>query len=469
MIEPLRRPDESTTIEPAPVPAATPHNLLDNRVIGGIFRSRWFPGILQWVTVFVFGLIMAQLLLGPGIAHDNFGTAMTWVLWWPLIPIVFVIAGRFWCAICPFATVSDWVQKWVGNERPIPQFLKKYGIWIIDALFILITWADHVWGIVESPRGSGVLMLLITTGVVTSGALWKRRTWCRHLCFLGGLAGNYARTGALELRATPEKCAECKTASCYVGTEKAPGCPLFEFPRTMDSNANCNVCGYCVKNCPNDSIRITARVPTKELWSIGDPKLEASFLAVVIMGIVFVQNITMLEVWESMLTGLESITRTDSLYVNFTIIFLIAMAIPVALLAVASAIGSVANRETLWANFARFGYAIIPLDVAGHIGHNLFHLLAEGKAVIFTGMALFGTRIEGQSPALFSNEAIRVMQFVLLAVGAVGSMYAAWRIARADDRPRGTVWPSFAPYAALVAILTALNVWLFLLPMASRM
>ena len=250
------------------------YNLLDNKLIGGFIRSRWYPGVFQWITVFVFGFIMAQLLLGPSKAHDNFGTAMTWVLWWPLIPIVFLILGRFWCAICPFATVSDWVQKWVGNERPVPKFLKKYGIWIIDATFIMITWADHVWGLVESPRGSGVLMLLITTGVVFSGALWQRRTWCTHLCFLGGLSGNYARTSVLELRATPEKCATCTTASCYKGTEAVPGCPLFEFPRTMDSNANCNVCGYCVKNCPNDSIRLTARIPTKELWFIRKPKLE---------------------------------------------------------------------------------------------------------------------------------------------------------------------------------------------------
>jgi polyferredoxin len=130
-------------------------------------------------------------------------------------------------------------QKFVGNNRPVPRFLRKYGIWIIDAFFIMITWSDHVWGVVENPYGSGILMLTLTTGVIASGSFFERRTFCRHICFLGGLAGNYARTGMLALRGTPEICATCTLASCYKGTGKAPGCALFEFPKNMTSNANC--------------------------------------------------------------------------------------------------------------------------------------------------------------------------------------------------------------------------------------
>ncbi len=152
-------------------------DLLNLCAIKGFIRSRWFPGIFQWPTAFIFAVVIYQLLFGPASAHDNFGTAMTWVLWWPIIPLVFLLMGRFWCAVCPFATLSDVVQKWAGNNRPVPVFLKKYGIWIIDGLFILITWADHIFGIVESPRGSGVLLMMIITGVVVSGAFFERRLY----------------------------------------------------------------------------------------------------------------------------------------------------------------------------------------------------------------------------------------------------------------------------------------------------
>ena len=398
-------------------------NLLTNKWIKAFVQSRWYPGIIQWPTLLLFMLIMFQLVLGPVSAHDNFGTALTWVLWWPIIPILFLFLGRFWCAICPFATLNDLVQKFVGNNRPVPRFLKKYGIWIIDALFILITWSDHVFGVVENPFGSGVLMLTLTTGVVFSGSFWERRTFCRYLCFLGGLSGNYARTGMIALRGTPEICATCTIATCYKGTEKVDGCPLFEFPKTMTSNANCNICANCIKSCPNDSIQLTLRPPTKELWFIRKPKLEEAFLSAVIMGIVFVQNITMLEVWGSILGWLERVTGTTSYAVTFTITFAIAMSIPVALLALASWVANKFNKDSILQNFTRFGYAIIVLDVAGHIAHNLFHLLAEGKSILYT---------DRKSTRLNSSH-VRIS------------------------------------YAVLMVILTAINIWLFVLPMAMRM
>jgi polyferredoxin len=137
---------------PLLLPEPEQTNLLSNRWIGGLMRSRWYPGSLQWPTLIVFAFIMVQLLLGPAAAHDNFGTALTWVLWWPLIPIMFLGLGRFWCTVCPFGTVNDLVQKFVGNNRPVPKFLHNYRIWIIDDLFILITWTYHEFCIVESTR-----------------------------------------------------------------------------------------------------------------------------------------------------------------------------------------------------------------------------------------------------------------------------------------------------------------------------
>lgn len=418
---------------------------------------------------FRFSLIVFELIAGPSAAHDNFGTAGTWVLWWPIIPIAFLFLGRFWCAICPFGTISDWVQRFVGNNRTVPKFLKKYGIWIIDITFILITWSDHTFGVVENPRGSGFLLLLLTTGVIASGAFFERRTWCRYVCFLGGLSGNYSRSGCLELHSTPEKCAKCTTQSCYKGTEKVAGCPMFEFPRSMDSMARCNLCANCIKACPNDSIQLSPRIPTKGLWFIRRPKFEESFLAIVIMGIVFVQNITMLEVWGNILTKLENFVGTTNYFVTFTITFLIAMAIPVFALFGSSYAAKLANKRSIVENFARFGYALIPLDLAGHIAHNLFHLLAEGKSVIFTFMGLFGMNVHDQSTALVSESTIQILQFALIALGTFGSLYTAHRIAKDNFEVEGKTRGSFLPYAVLTLIFGALNIYFFTLPMAMRM
>ncbi|MCX7114146.1 MAG: 4Fe-4S binding protein [Proteobacteria bacterium] len=443
-------------------------NLLKNKWIYRFFRSRWYPGIIQWPTLVIFAVIMFDLMLGPTVTHDNFGSAMTWVLWWPVIPIIFLFMGRFWCAICPFATVNDIVQDFVGNHRPVPKFLKKYGVWIIDALFILITWGDHVWGIVDNPVGSGVLLLLLTTGVVASGAFFERRMFCRHLCFLGGLAGNYAQAGMVSLHGTPDICAQCNTASCYKGTEIAPGCPIFEFPKTMQSSANCVLCGDCIKNCPNGSIQLTVRPPTTELWFVHKPRVEAAFLAAVIMGIVFVQNVTMLEVWGSILSWLEGVTGTTSYYVNFTITFAVAITLPVSLLAWASFYAAKYNKASFVDNFTRFGYAIIAFDLAAHIAHNLFHLLAEGKSILYTGLALFGVDSHDASPALAGMPVIQTLQFGLLGLGFLASLYSVYRIAESNHEGE-VVWATFKPYALMMVSFGILNVVLFTLPMSMRM
>ena len=323
-----------------------------------------------------------------------------WVLWWPLLPIVYVLFGRFWCAVCPFAALSDLVQKLVGANRPVPVFLKRYGIWVIDAIFLAITWADHVFGIVESPWGSGILLLLLTFSVIVSGAFFQRRTFCRYLCFLGGLSANYSRTGMVALRANSDVCATCTAkAACYNGTDKVDPCPLFNFPRTMDASANCNLCGNCIKTCPNDAITLTVRRPTKELWFLRNPKIEESFLAMAIMGIVIIQNVTMLKLWDEILAWVTRVTGVTSYPLIFTAAFAVGVSLPVGSLAVAAKVAARGNIESTFKNFARFGYALIPLDVAAHVAHNLFHLLAEGKSVFYTVGALFGQQAEGSAAA----------------------------------------------------------------------
>jgi len=444
-------------------------DLLKNRFVSAVMRSRWYPGAFQIPIAAVFGLVAYELLAGPSTAHENAGTALMWVLWWPALPLLYVLFGRFWCAVCPFAALSDFVQKLVGANQPAPAFLKRYGIWIIDATFLAITWADHVFGIVGSPWGSGILLLLLTFAVIVSGAFFQRRTFCRYLCFLGGLSGNYARTGMVALRANQEVCATCTSkAACYNGTDTVAPCPLFSFPRTMDSSANCNLCANCIKACPNDAITLTVRQPTKELWFLRNPKIEESFLAMAIMGIVVIQNVTMLGVWSDVLAWVNRVTGITSYPVIFTAVFAVGVSIPVALLALAAKVASLGNLEGTVKNFARFGYALIPLDVAAHVAHNLFHLLAEGRSVGYTVAALFGAKESGPT-ALVGNGTIQVLQFALLALGLAGSLYTLRRIAHrrylTPTRRRSTL----LPFTVLIGVLGALNVVMFMYPMAHRM
>jgi len=104
---------------------------------------------------------------------------------------------------------------------------------------------------------------------------------------------------------------------------------------------------------------------------------------------------------------------TNNYAILFTIIFAAAMLVTVDLMIIASAVASLINKAGVVENFARFGYAFIPLDLAAHISHNLFHLLAEGKSVVYTAAALFGYHISG-STAIVSDSIITFLQYLLL-------------------------------------------------------
>lgn len=447
--------------------SALPPNLLDRPWIRTLLRSRWFPAVIAYPTLVVFGYIVYALLFGPTSASANLGTSLTWVLWWPLIPLFMFALGRFWCAICPFATVIDMVQKIAGLGRPVAPFLKRYGIWIIDATFILITWADHVFGIVESPRGSGYLLGMLVTASVMTAVFYERRAWCRFLCFLGGLSGNYARSSAIELRATPQICATCKTQSCYRGNGQTPGCPVFEFPRVMSTSASCSLCANCIKTCPNDSIRLIPRMPTRELWFMSRPRLEESFLAAVIVGIVFVQNVTMLSFWQPAMGWLTDVFL-GSRTLSFTVVFIAAMAIPLGMMMAAARFSGTVTGESFTQNFARFGYAVIPLDLAGHVAHNLFHLLSEGRAIGFNAAALVDYHVAG-SAELVSAGTIQVLQFAIVGLGIAGSLYTVRRIAvRTGAESTVFALRALAPHLIVLALFGIVNLYLFTLPMAHR-
>lgn len=445
-----------------------PINLLDNRVASRFLRSRWYPTVLQIPVLIGTVFIVYELVVGPLDADENVGATVMWVLWWSLLPIMVLFVGRFWCAICPFGLVSDLVQKLVGANRRVPRFFRTNAIGITIAVFWVVTWIEHIWGLSESPRGSAVLLLSVTAAAVVFGALYERRTWCRYVCFVGGLSSNYARAGMLELRGTHDICSTCEVEACYRGGEAGAGCHMFEYPRAMNSSAQCDLCAGCVKNCPNDSIRISPRIPTQELWHVRRPRFEVSALAIAIVGIVLLENATMLPIWDTITGWITDQFGSTSTTFTFTFAFVPTVLAPAALLGLAALAAQQFNGRTVKQNVAQFGYAFIPFGIAVHIAHILFHLLAEGKSVAFSFAGLFGASHAGQSTAVLAPATIKVVQYGLIVLGTVGALYTAYRMSRAaahDPAPRA----SFVANAVPILVLAAVNVVLFSMPMAMVM
>lgn len=445
-----------------------------------LLRSRWYPTAIQVPVAVAFLLILYFLLAGPPNAHDNLGSSLVWVIWWPALPLMFLFLGRFWCGICPMSGLSDLVQRFLGHRRPVPLWLKRWGVWIVASAFLLITWLDAVSGLVQSPPRSAILLLAVTAGVLLCGVLYERRTWCRYLCFIGGMSRNYAMTSLLELRAGEEKCRECHTFDCVRGSGRIGGCPMFVFPKTMDSNRHCNLCGNCVKSCQHRAIHLWTRLPGEELWQLRQRRWEEALFAALLLGLVAVQTLVMLEIWNSFEASFGRL-GIGSYPLTFTLAMLGALALWVAGLAAAAAVSGRFSVARLSSDMIRYAYALIPLGLAAHLAHNLNHLLGEGLSVLKAALPLFG-RTLSLHPALLSAPTIQLLQYLVIAIGTSLAALVVVRLAsqgatgeHAGSRPPalkagwlGRIVPA-VPHVALVLGTGLVFLWMFSQPMIPRM
>ncbi|MGD0869665.1 MAG: 4Fe-4S binding protein [Bryobacteraceae bacterium] len=439
-------------------------NLLSIPWIRATLRSRFYPAAFQWTTAATFVLVLVTALFGTNNAGQNFGMALAWTVWWPLLPLSFVFAGRFWCAVCPLAWLSDQVQRAVGVRFSAPRVLVRYGPWIMAGLFIMITYLDQTWGFDGDARKTGYLLLALLWVAIFFGAFFERRTFCRHACFVGAFASNYSRAGMVELRAEPGRCRDCRTWDCSRGTASMPGCPVFLSAPAVEDSGTCHLCGNCVKNCPHDAIRISLRAPTVELWNVRQPRLPDVVLVTMVMGMVLIEQATALRLWNPLVEQTGALLHLDP-YASYPLIhgFLLAvfMLAPLAGLVVASLVSTALDDRVspaiVFQNSLAFGYAMIPLALASHAALGLHRLLGWSRGIPFAFLAMVGRFPAGNHAAWLPNPAVCRIEMVVLASGIAGSWYCAWRIAKRHARRRP--WAAWLPHAWLLLGLLAANLY----------
>ncbi len=435
------------------------------------FQNRLYPGLLQVATVIGLGLILYFAFFGTIRPARNLATVVTWTLWWAILPWSFLLAGRLWCAVCPLGAIGAWTQKaadrlGLGPKRKPGAVLKRVGPWLMVASFVALAWVDRTFSIIGSPRATGALLLALLAGAVIASLLYRRRVWCRYLCPLGALSGVYAMTAAVELRGNRSDCARCHAKSCYTGTSHSDGCPLYEFPQTMDSNRNCNLCGECVKVCPQDAVRLSLRPPGRELWQLRKPLLAEAILGVVMVALVYLQTIDMTMPWGDYMKAVIDNTPFVNYNAAFTATFGAIMALALAGYLLASWAAGRLSGMGLAASLAVFGYAYVPLALAGHLGHNFAHLLLEGPAAVQVALSQVGL-IALPPAAAETVPDFTVVTFLavgVLLLGVAGAFYVLYRLARRHSPTTWAAWPQFA----LLSVYAVAYLVMFLLPMNPR-
>jgi hypothetical protein len=154
-------------------------------------------------------VLFAVLMVGPLIlpsagsagAFDSFAhiaTFLVWGLWFPLVFLSVIVAGRSWCGLlCPMGAASEWANR-IGPRRPIPRWVQWPGTPIVS--FVLVT----IWAQTAGARDHAEAMAIVFGSTLVAalllGFLYGRgkRAWCRHMCPIGLLLGVYSRIGIVD-------------------------------------------------------------------------------------------------------------------------------------------------------------------------------------------------------------------------------------------------------------------------------
>jgi ferredoxin len=464
-----------------------PLNLLDVGWLRRLLTARSFPLSLQIPLLALMGVVA---FLG---FHDvqeggvNFATKLTWTIWWAGIIFTFVLLGRVWCVACPFGALNEWTSRLVAPLRRLPRPFRN--IWWATGLFVLLTWADEQLGVVRSPRVTAWIVVFFAGLAVAVGLFYERRSFCRYLCPIGGVIGLYSMTAPLELRV--RDAAVCRThgvKECYRGSGTTYGCPMFEFPQTMDRNNYCTLCAECARGCSHGNLALRFRAFGRDLWATSRRAMDESYLAVVLVGLTFLVTAQMLTAWSgwtsalagwlpaSVRSGVKPVTYLG-LVESGVLLGGSLVVVPLLVLAAAALANRSAGPDGLGVRrtFVLFGYMFVPIGLAMHLAHNLAHLLLEGGGIVPSAqraLALYTPLSLGEpewpAAALATGSVVNLLQMTVLVAFFVMSLVTGQRLAlRAypDGRIASRV---LVPLAMLSLLFTVIGILLLNQPMGMR-
>ena len=462
-------------------------DLLQIRGVKALVKWRYFQLILQIPNLLIFALVIYLGFFDTQDGGRNFATKMTWTIWWAAIIFAFVLVGRLWCTMCPFGALTVWTSRIFKPVRRFPPAMRN--VWLATLAFVILTWADEYFGIVGSPSRTAWLVVVISAVAILAGAFFQRATFCRHLCPIGGLIGLYSMVSPLELRAKNRAlCSTCSTKDCYRGSEKGEGCMMFEFPSAMDRNNYCNLCGDCVKTCPKDNISFTTRPFAKDLWSSSHPRFDEAFLAILLVGVVFMVTGHMVEPWHAWMdrishfipfsvVGIRDHAMIEKL--TFSVVYFVSsfLVAPLLILLASQLSARMVHPSDLGLKetFAIFGYMFVPIGLALHLAHNLLHLLKEGPGIVpviqrtINDLTIFhvGTA-NWRTGVLASDVFIYYLQMSILFGFYLLSLYIGWKLSLRNYREKKLALRAVFPMIMVAAAFTLLNVYLLSQPMSAR-
>ena len=439
-------------------------NLLRDDRIRDFLRRPGLMSTLIWIDIAFVAFVTAFTLYGGtrpaghplNAFATNPGMLVTWLVWFPLLPVSAFLLGRVWCGVCPIAGFGDLAGRITRFKLPVPAILKRLDFWLLAIAFVFVDFVEELFGVADRPWATAVFLVVILYLAAAMTVLYERKAFCKYLCPLAGVLGAYSAMSILEIRGNKKVCqSQCGDHSCHKGTATVDGCPLFAYPASINTNAECMMCLNCVKTCENRGLQLNLRPPLQELWRNREPMLAMSVFAVVLVGLMAKHQFPKLGWW----VGVQQRLGWSDAAAH-TVLFIAFALLALAPFLVASVLSAAASREKVSANAAAYGVAFLPLAFAGHVAHLSWEFLSEGAYdliayvvkvwdAVFGGVSI-GANTYAVAPFI-SPAVVTFIGFLIVFGGLVGSMIAFVMIAR--RRSREAALPRVLPHMLLLAAM----------------
>ena len=434
--------------------------------VARLVRNRRFQFFLILPNQIIFWLVIVLGLAGTADPGLNFGSAITWYVWFCLVFVMMVVVGRAWCAMCPFGGFAEWIQRrtfWrrtqkaLGLGRKFPEPLARYGFLLPVGAFLLLTWIEEFFGIAGpgAPHDTSWMVVGIVVSALVFFLVFERRTFCRYICPLSGLVGTVGSMGSVAGFRTRNReiCLTCRTKDCMRGGADGYGCPWYTWPGSSDSNLYCGLCSECYKSCPKDNVGLYLQRPLTSTVAPRRRRADIAWAVAILWGLVLYQQINatngyaIVDNWLNRALHFPQYPNPVDYFGSIAVLAL-AMAGLAALvgramrrrdLSLASVGRSFVDRVTPFRSyFVPLMYGLIPVVGADYFARQLPKFFQYSPRLVPATEHVFGA--SSVKAPLYTNPIITdgwivFTQIAVITVGALAAAWASWRIAGRDLVP----------------------------------
>lgn len=465
----------------APSPEPPPFRLdllLHFPVLKWLVKRKWLPFVILLPSLAMLILCLCAGYFGTPIGSYNIIMTIVWIFWWfVLICFLVPFGARAWCMACPVPFFGEWFQRRTllgpaeTGPPPLRGLNKKWpgklsNIWIQNFLFLSLCSLSTM--LVTRPIATAIALTGLITVATVTHMIFRRRTFCRYLCPVGGWMSLYSKAAMVEVRAVDSgPCSTCRSEA-YRDSTRGWGCPWLIVPGQMSSNNNCGMCFECIRSCPNGNMTVRLRPFCADTVI---KRYDEAWMAFIMISLVILYTAIFLSPWGTLKewANVFEMGNWKGFMAYVAMVWTTSLLIVPVLWWGCAVMGQkIAGDRSVPATdlFLRYSYMLVPLGLLFWVSFsiplflvNYTHILSTLSDPLGWGWNLFGTARMQWRPVL--AEYIVHIQIPIVLIGLWFALKKGHEISQTLYRGRIQAVRSLVPSGTFCTLITLILITLY--------